>query len=336
MRGLNLLLLLLLFVSLGCGDDVAKSPMPKSAEAKKKDEGAPEQGGKPPAMAGAAQADTPRKIIYTAHIDLIVEDLVKAQTAMEKALDQYKGYIAKEDQQQGSPGDPRSGSWTLRVPVPEFRPLRAALLALGQQRRNTLDSQDITDQYYDLEESLKTDKVEEESLRKMYEEQARRSAKPEDLLSIKDKLHAIRKTINTEQGQLNRWGKETTYATIYLTMQDRRGYIPPTDPGFGTTLAQDFFNVDRWVAGLCQVFGAGYRFSRSVAGGCRHCDSSLVAALVAPEGPSPIVAGLDHCFFMLERLRARCSNASLRQRWDKPFVDGLVFRSRIMASMAFT
>src|SRR4051794_34196333 len=38
---------------------------------------------------------TPRKVVYTANLHLVVESMDKTQTALEKAVEESKGYIAK-------------------------------------------------------------------------------------------------------------------------------------------------------------------------------------------------------------------------------------------------
>jgi len=240
------LVVVLVLVGLGCGSEKPAPPagtralISKDEVAQAKDGGGKGKEGRGPARNDEkGLAEAARKIIYTAHLDLIVEDLDKAEAGMETALEESKGYIAKAEQR-GSPGEPRFGTWTLRVPVAQFSSLRKKLFDLGEVRRSALDSEDITDQFYDLQARLKTDQVEEEGLRKIYLEQASKNVKLDELMSVRDRLLAIRRTIEVEQGQINRWDKETQFATIQLTMQDRKGYKPPTDPGFGTTLARSF------------------------------------------------------------------------------------------------
>jgi hypothetical protein len=101
---------------------------------------------------------------------------------------------------------------------------------------------------------MKTNLVEEDSLRKFYaSEAAKTNTKREDLMVIRRELRDLRGTIESQQDQLNRWDKQTRYATIELAMQDRKGYVPPTDPGFSTTVGRTFSNS---IHGLV-AFGKG-------------------------------------------------------------------------------
>ncbi|HEV3260706.1 MAG TPA: DUF4349 domain-containing protein, partial [Gemmataceae bacterium] len=96
-----------------------------------------------------------------------------------------------------------------------------------------------TDKYYDLQAHIKTNEVEEEGLQKLYLEKSA-SAKLPDLIPIRHELREIRGEIEAQKGQLTRWDKETQYATVTVNLQDRKDYVPPTSPDFGTSIARTF------------------------------------------------------------------------------------------------
>src|ERR1700687_2475225 len=60
--------------------------------------------------------EAPRKIIYTAQIELIADDFDKIEQELDQLVKDHEAYVAKSDTH-GSPGVPRSGTWTIRVPV---------------------------------------------------------------------------------------------------------------------------------------------------------------------------------------------------------------------------
>jgi Domain of unknown function (DUF4349) len=241
MRSMPMWVVMLSLLGLGCGEPAkspnfeAKKDMPPTKDKAKGDQA---NAGKP-AGAVEKEAEAPRKIIYTARLDLVVEDLGIAVDAMEKALEANKGYLAKSDERD-APRMPRSGTWVLRVPVANFSALRKKLLELGEVHRNALESQDVTDQFYDLQARLKSNQVKEEGLRKTYLEHSSKGAKLNELMAVEDRLTAVRSDIEVQQGQLNRWDKETQFATINLSMEDRKDYVAPTDPSFGTTIGRTY------------------------------------------------------------------------------------------------
>jgi hypothetical protein len=205
--------------------------------------GAPvEPAGPEQAVAGKEGQDNkpvPRKIIYKAQVELIVEDFDQASAGLLGLVKERPGaYVAKSDVQ-GTPGSPRVGVWTLRVPVDHFDAFLAAVGGLGELRHSNTDSQDITDNYYDLQAHIKNDEVREKGLQKLYLERAAGS-KLEDLLTVDRELSAVRGKIDAQKGQMQRWDKETTLATAVVTLRDRRAYVPPLVPNFGTSVGRTF------------------------------------------------------------------------------------------------
>src|SRR5919198_1176155 len=92
--------------------------------------GAPAGGGKEaaehaPAGKPGAEAVT-RKIIYTAQVELVVEGLDQAEQQLLQFVKEQGGYVARSEVQ-GSPGWPRSGTWTVRVPVDHFNAFMGAI-----------------------------------------------------------------------------------------------------------------------------------------------------------------------------------------------------------------
>src|SRR5207237_10736988 len=106
---------------------------------------------------------------------------------------------------------------------------------LGEMSLNTIDSDDITDRYYDLKTNMKNNEVEEQGLQKLYLEKSS-TGKLDDLLAVRRELRNIRGDIEQQKGQLQRWDKETAYATLRVEMHDRKAYVPVTTPTFRTSI----------------------------------------------------------------------------------------------------
>src|SRR5262249_47652296 len=68
------------------------------------------------AEAAAKQDDAPlteRMIVYTAHLDVIVDDLDPARERLAQLVAQHKAYVAASEIT-GNVGSRRTGTWTLR------------------------------------------------------------------------------------------------------------------------------------------------------------------------------------------------------------------------------
>src|SRR5262249_21031220 len=204
----NLLAILLALsgTCLGCG--CSKSMGPKEWKEKK----------------GAGQAELPgkddqgrqvpdkiaRKIIYTAVINMIVEDFAKADRDLIELVKVHKGYVINSEVS-GSPGSPRNGQWKVRVPIDQFDPFRAALAKLGEPERSSTDSQDVAGEFSDVEARIKTKKAEEASLLKLLE---KATGKIDDILAVRRELSRVREEIERQQGRLQVLAKLTAMSTL--------------------------------------------------------------------------------------------------------------------------
>jgi hypothetical protein len=245
----------------GCGD-AKQAPMTEVARQSKgiggaKDKKAP-AGGQAPAAAAevkqekalagevkedrrdgnAKKRNAPRKIIYTGQAELVVQDFDEALDALEVILRENGGYIAGKTVT-GEPGQPRYGRWTLRIPEANFETFLTAIAKRGEMRQQTLESEDVTDRYFDTKAEVANLEAREDALRKLYKEKIAGS-KLTDLLEVDRELNNVRGQINVRKGQLQRWDNLVEYATLTLTIRDRKDYVPPTSPDFGTTLGRTF------------------------------------------------------------------------------------------------
>src|SRR5262245_12303873 len=156
MRPLCALAAMLLAVCVGCGarrdhNAPARLAAQNAAEAQ------------PEKQAGPGAKEPQRKIIYTATIRLIVEDFGKAKDELSDLLKAHGAYVVSSDVT-GAPGVPRVGEWKLRVPVERFEPFQTAVTKLGELQKTNIDSQDVTDEFYDVEARIRNLEKEEGSL----------------------------------------------------------------------------------------------------------------------------------------------------------------------------
>jgi hypothetical protein len=202
-------------------------------------EAAQEPGQGPPKKAERVE----RKIKYTGTLQVICDDFDKAEDGLKAAIKAHQGLVAHSEIT-ASPGAPRSGVWRVRVPIPQFDAFREAVLALGKAERNTADSEDLTEAYYDLENHIKNKLAEEESLRKLLEKSG--GEKMENILAIRRELAAVRDDINRHQGRLKLMANLTDLTTVTVTLREKQKYepTPPPDitetPAFGTRIGYTF------------------------------------------------------------------------------------------------
>jgi hypothetical protein len=177
-----------------------------------------------------------RKIIYDGEISLVVEDVDPIAKQITLLVQDARGYIA-EQSTTGSPGSLRSMRWKLRVPVDQFDPTVDKVVALGELERNTRTSQDVTEQFYDLEANIKNKKVEEQTLNKLLEE---RTGKLEDVLKVETELSRVRGEIERLEGKIRVLDNLSSLATLDVSIREREKYEPaaPIAPDFSTQIAR--------------------------------------------------------------------------------------------------
>jgi hypothetical protein len=164
-----------------------------------------------------------RKIIYDGEIDLIVKDVDSTAKQVTTFIQDARGYIA-EQSTTGSPGSQRSMRWKLRVPVDQFESLVQNVVSLGELQQNKRTSQDVTEQFYDIEAHIKNKKAEEKSLTKILDE---RTGKLEDVLRIETELSRVRGEIEQLEGKIRVLENLSSLATLTLTVHEREEFEPP-------------------------------------------------------------------------------------------------------------
>jgi hypothetical protein len=177
-----------------------------------------------------------RKIIYDAQIDLVVDSVDPVAKKLASLVQEARGYIAEQNVT-GSPGSLRSIHWKVRIPVEQFDSFVNSVVSLGELERNNRTSQDVSEQYYDLEARIKNKKVEEQTLNKILQE---RSGKLEDVLKIEIELSRVRGEIEQLEGKIRVLENLSSLATLTLNIREREKYAPPAPvvAGFGTQISR--------------------------------------------------------------------------------------------------
>ncbi len=251
MKRISLLLLLGLAVG-GCAGSEMPSPMDRMQVQQKASSGSkPQAPAEAPLTAvdasgvalGGQQAEaakTPevaRKIIRTGTMGVVVEDFDKAVQELETLLKGVPGaYIAQADVR-GSGGTPRSGTWRVRLPTVGFDTFMDAVARLGIPEVRKVDTEDVTEQYYDLEAHIKNKKTEESRLLKILEEA---TGKLQEVLSVERELSRVRGEIEAQEGRLRVLANLTSLTTVNVSIREVKNYVPPRSPTFGNQIATTF------------------------------------------------------------------------------------------------
>ena len=247
MKSLRFLPLAALLAGLlaGCGaSDLGSSSAPASSAdmvgaATESDEArAPAKSGAGSAVGASAQtvAQAQRKIIYTATVDLIVEDLTAGQSKLTQLVKSSGGYIA-ETNVGGASGEQREGSWKVRVPVEKYEAFMQGAQRLGELQSINSKSQDVTAEFYDVAARIKNKQVEEKRLQELLR---RATGKLTEVLQVEKELSRVRGEIEQLQGRIRVLTNLSSLTTVTLTIREIKDYVAPAPPTFGTEIARQF------------------------------------------------------------------------------------------------
>jgi len=179
----------------------------------------------------------PRKIIYDARINLVVESLSATEQAILKLIDEHNGFLAESDQSSLTDHQ-RRGTWRVRVPVDHFQAFVSAVGRLGEVRQNHVGSQDVTEEFFDLEARIRNKREEEKRLLKHL---ADSTGKLEDILAVEKELSRVRGEAEQMEGRLRFLANRTELSTITIEAMEWKDYKPPVAATFQTEVGRTFF-----------------------------------------------------------------------------------------------
>ena len=218
----------------GCGGastgDVNQDGSPKLPKPPQ----AGEKGDGKPGADGQKNEAISRKIIYTAVVEVVVKDVEQAAAEVTRIVDEIKGYIAKSDIT-GQVGSRRTAIWTLKIPVEKFPEVLKTLSGLGQVVKNSSDSQDVTEEYVDLQSRIKNLKVEEETLNKFLKDAI---TNVDGYLKTRDQIKNVRGEIERAEGRLKYLSTMSSLSSITFTAREEQTY-DPIRPAAAPTFGDD-------------------------------------------------------------------------------------------------
>ncbi|MGP0068306.1 MAG: DUF4349 domain-containing protein [Isosphaeraceae bacterium] len=180
----------------------------------------------------------PRKIIYEANIDLLVKSLDATERAVLELIKDHNGFLA-ESNLAARTGTQRDATWRVRVPVDQFDSFVSAVAKLGEVRTNHVGSQDVTEEFADLEARIRNKQEEEKRLLKHL---ADSTGKLEDILAVERELSRVRGEVEQMQGRLRFLANRADLSTVTITATEWKDYTPPAPMTFQSQLGHTFFS----------------------------------------------------------------------------------------------
>jgi len=178
-----------------------------------------------------------RKVIRTADLAIVVEDTQAAIARLRAIAITYGGYVAEANVWQVKENLMR-GTVTLRVDAERFDEVldRIREIALEVQREN-IGSQDVTEEYVDLQARLRNLEATEQELLALLKEVRERTRSADEVLQVYRELTRIREEIERIKGRMQYLENRVQLATITVELIPKEEK-PIVEPGWhpGQTL----------------------------------------------------------------------------------------------------
>lgn len=172
-----------------------------------------------------------QKVISNATVQIEVETgHFQAVFAQVKLLaDKYGGYVVNASSSAtGEEKVIRSGVISLRVPSSSLNAAIADVSKLGKVTSEQIESQDVTEEYVDLEARLRNAQAQEQSLLSLLQQ----AKTIEENLRVRDVLSQVQAEIEQIKGRLAFLEEHTSYATLTVSLYESGVVIAPGE-GWG-------------------------------------------------------------------------------------------------------
>lgn len=189
------------------------------------------------AEATAAAAD--RKIIRNADITIEVVSPTDAQHRVTSIAESHGGFVVTSEAKQRENSDPARRTLdfklVVRVPSNQFGGAFDEIKSLaGSTPEEHVASQDVTEDFIDLEARIKTQKA----LEVQFLEIMRQAHKVEDALEVQRQIAEVRTEIEKLEGRKRFLENRSSLSTITVNIQAPKPVIVVTGTGFGHSLRE--------------------------------------------------------------------------------------------------
>ena len=189
------------------------------------------------AEATAEAAD--RKIIRNADITIEVPSTTDAQHQVTSIAESHGGFVVTSEAKQRDSNDPSQRTLDIklvvRVPSNQFGNAFDEIKKLaGNTPAEQVTSQDVTEDFIDLEARIKTQKA----LEVQFLDIMRQAHKIEDALEVQRQIAEVRTEIEKLEGRKRFLENRSSLSTINVNIQTPKPVITVTQSGFGHSLRE--------------------------------------------------------------------------------------------------
>jgi uncharacterized UPF0160 family protein len=159
-----------------------------------------------------------RKLIRTGDLSFEVKDVLETKKSVSDICSTLKAFSSSESQ--SNLDDRIQFFQTIRVPADRFDELVTQLEKLAVRIENkSINTQDVTEEFIDVEARLATKK----SLEERYREILKQAKTVADIVSIESQIATVRAEIESMQGRMNYLKNQIAFSTLQVNYYQRVG-----------------------------------------------------------------------------------------------------------------
>lgn len=183
-------------------------------------------------LAATAEAPaTPRMIVRSAQMRIVVGDTTRTVDAVTKAVEAMGGFVAGSNIWRE--GELLRATLTLRVPSDKLTATLASIRGLARRVDNeTIASQDVSQEYVDLASNVRNLEATETELRELLIVARKNSRKAADVLEVHQQLTVIRGQIEQARGRMRYLSEVASLSSISLEVVPDAVTHPVVEPGW--------------------------------------------------------------------------------------------------------
>lgn len=184
------------------------------------------------AVAGvSAEPATPRMIVRSAQMRIVVGDTTKTVDAVTKAVEAMGGFVSGSNIWRE--GELLRATLTLRVPSDKLTSVLTSIRGLARRvDTETIASQDVSQEYVDLGSHVRNLEATETELRELLIVARKNSRKAADVLEVHEQLTMIRGQIEQAKGRMRYLSEVAAMSSVSLEVVPDAIAQPVVEPGW--------------------------------------------------------------------------------------------------------
>ncbi|MGI6113950.1 MAG: DUF4349 domain-containing protein [Mahellales bacterium] len=194
-----------------------------------------------------------RKIIKSAYVSLETDEFQRTIDTITGKVVAVGGYIENSELVNSNrEGELRRANYQLRVPKNIFDQFILDLNQYGNVSRSSIQGEDITGQYFDVDTRVKTLKAQEQRVLQLLA----KAEKLEDIINIERELSYLRNEIEMLTGTLKNWDNMISYSKVVIDIYEVKSLaaIETGGTGLASRLKNGFissiYNLGKVLAGI--------------------------------------------------------------------------------------